>query len=105
MPLQSRWRAGGSPSEEGRVITLEASHMVINPADFSERYQMWNSWNEVSSSETCEKIIKWTANVARRAPRGTLRNLVINSHGSPHHRPRLRSLERPGVPRLGRSHR
>src|SRR5262249_12362720 len=64
------------------MITLEEPHMAINSKDFTERYQMWNSWNDVDSSVTREKIIKWVATVAKGAPGGKLKHLVINSHGS-----------------------
>jgi hypothetical protein len=67
------------------MITLEAPHMAINSVDFSCRYQMWNTWDGITSAEPREHIIAWTAAVARGAPGGKLKNLVINSHGSPAH--------------------
>ena len=65
------------------MITLEEPHMVINSKDLKGRYNMWNSWNDVDSSVKGEKIIKWVATVAKGAPGGKLKNLIINCHGSP----------------------
>ena len=67
------------------MITLEKPHMAINSADIGARYQMWNTWSFVAETETREKIIKWVATVAKGAPGGKLKNLVINSHGTPAH--------------------
>lgn len=67
------------------MITLDAPHMAINSADFkgSTNYQMWNTWSNVANTVSRGRILKHTANVARSAPGGKLKNLVLNCHGSP----------------------
>ena len=67
------------------MITLEEPHMAINSADITSRYQMWNTWSSVTSAQKREKIIRWVATVAKGAPGGKLKHLVINAHGSPAH--------------------
>lgn len=70
------------------MITLEAPHMALNSNNMPCIYQMWNTWGwfgttQISGSELPSKIVKWVAVVARGAPGGKLKNLVINCHGAP----------------------
>lgn len=67
------------------MVTLDPPHMVINSADFGGKtgYQMWNTWNGVDNKTWRATIIRKVATVARSAPGGKLKNLVLNSHGSP----------------------
>jgi len=46
------------------------------------RYQMWNTWN-IQHNESRQHIINWVAQVARNAPGGKLKNLVLSCHGLP----------------------
>lgn len=43
---------------------------------------MWNTW-DVRANESREHIIAWVARVARGAPGGRLRHLVLSAHGLP----------------------
>jgi hypothetical protein len=56
--------------------------MAINDPRCTTVYQMWNTWN-IQATETREHILAWTSVVARGAPGGKLRHLVIHCHGSP----------------------
>jgi hypothetical protein len=43
-------------------------------------YKMWNTW-QVDETQTPQHMLEWTAYVARTAPGGKLKSLVINCHG------------------------
>jgi hypothetical protein len=63
------------------MIAMKFPHMALNAEDVPQpRYKMWNTY-EVPESHAAEKILTWTATVARGAPGGKLGSLVINCHG------------------------
>ncbi|RJF89342.1 hypothetical protein D3874_22160 [Oleomonas cavernae] len=64
------------------MIDIKAPHMGLNDERAPVRVQMWNTW-EVSKDENVEKIVGWTAQVAKGAPGGKLKELVISCHGAP----------------------
>lgn len=55
---------------------------VAGGITYIRRYQMWNTW-DIGASEQRQHIIDWVANVARSAPGGKLKNLVLSCHGLP----------------------
>lgn len=73
------------------MFRLERPSMAVNdprvsagapPNVFTRRFQMWNTWN-IQSNESRRHIIEWVATVARRAPGGKLKHLVLSCHGLP----------------------
>lgn len=64
------------------MISLEQPSMALNDGRARIRVQMWNTWN-IQRGEPRDHIISWTADVARRALGGKLRNVVIYTHGGP----------------------
>lgn len=69
------------------MITIQQPAMALNAVTTPEqiaRYQMWNSW-DVKRNEPSQHIISWVAEVARGAPGGKLKNLVIQCHGAQGH--------------------
>jgi hypothetical protein len=67
------------------VITLPTPSMALNAWNMTgwgyPRYKLWNSWM-MAESETLDHIVGWVGEVAKAAPGGKLRCLVVNSHGS-----------------------
>ncbi|MCB1826598.1 MAG: hypothetical protein KDJ54_19270 [Candidatus Competibacteraceae bacterium] len=66
------------------MITIDQPAMTLNSKVTPPiaRYQMWNSW-DIDGTHTIAHIVAWVATVARGAPGGKLKNLVIQCHGSP----------------------
>jgi hypothetical protein len=64
------------------MIDIKAPHMGLNDARAPVRVRMWNTW-EVTATDTKQHIIDWTAHVARSAPGGKLKEIVISCHGAP----------------------
>ncbi len=73
------------------MFRLERPSMAVNDPRVSggtppnvtiRRFQMWNTWN-IQANESRQHIIDWVATVARRAPGGKLKNLVLSGHGLP----------------------
>ena len=69
------------------MYRLDRPSMAVNDprvssGAFIRRFQMWNSW-DISSGELRQHIIDWVASVARGAPGGKLKNLVLSCHGLP----------------------
>jgi hypothetical protein len=65
------------------MITLEQPSMALNSPQISwSEILMWNTW-KVGDGETREHIVEWVATVARGAPGGKLKNVIINCHGLP----------------------
>jgi len=67
------------------MITIEQPAMVLNavtPPPQIARYQMWNSW-DVQPAANSGRIIENCRTVARSAPGGKLKNLIIQCHGAP----------------------
>ncbi len=64
------------------MIRLEAPHMGLNDSRSTNKVQMWNTW-DVSTTETVDHMLGWTATVARGAPGGKLKHLVFRCHGLP----------------------
>jgi hypothetical protein len=55
--------------------------MALNSDDVpGVHYRMWNTW-EVAANKTADDILTWVSTVARTAPGGYLRTLIINCHG------------------------
>lgn len=69
------------------MFTLERPNMAVNDprvgaGNHVRRFQMWNTW-DITAAETRQHIIDWVATVARGAPGGKLKNLVLSCHGAP----------------------
>ena len=65
------------------MIAIPQPAMALNSEDApGPHYKMWNTW-EIPRSEDQDHILKWTAAVAKAAPGGKLKALIINCHGSP----------------------
>lgn len=69
------------------MFQLERPSMAVNDprvsaATFMRRFQMWNSW-DIAAGESRQHIVDWVAAVARGAPGGKLKNLVLSCHGLP----------------------
>ena len=65
------------------MFMLEQPSMALNDFRISwSRIVMWNT-GTVIQSHTPDHVIDWVATVARGAPGGKLKNLVLNSHGLP----------------------
>ena len=64
------------------MITIQYPHMGLNDERAPVFVQMWNTWR-VTRTETKRHIIDWVATVARGAPGGKLKELVISCHGAP----------------------
>ncbi len=63
------------------MITIPQPAMALNAVDVpGPPYKMWNTYH-VPSTHTADHILGWTATVAKGAPGGKLRALVINCHG------------------------
>lgn len=68
------------------MYRLPRPNMAINDPRVSDgnhmrRFRMWNTW-DISTTESAEHIVEWTAEVARSARRGRLKNLVLSCHGT-----------------------
>lgn len=65
------------------MIQLDQPSMALNSPQISwSKILMWNTW-EVAENTRVEHIVGWVAAVARAAPGGKLKNVVINCHGLP----------------------
>jgi hypothetical protein len=66
------------------MFTLEQPSMALNDTVGVPHSQirMWNTWS-VPQSDSRQHIIGWVKEVARGAPGGKLKNVVINCHGLP----------------------
>lgn len=69
------------------MYRLERPSMALNDPRVAgggsvRRYQMWNTW-DIQQNESRQHIINWVAQVARGAPGGKLKNLVLSCHGLP----------------------
>ncbi|HRE55558.1 MAG TPA: hypothetical protein PLP22_12310 [Candidatus Competibacter sp.] len=65
------------------MITISQPAMALNSEDApGPHYKMWNTW-EIPKSENPDHILKWAATVAKGAPGGKLKALIINCHASP----------------------
>ena len=75
------------------MFTLETPNMAVNDPRVAgvappggvaprRRFQMWNTW-DIKPTEEREHIVDWVAKVARDAPGGKLRHLVLSGHGAP----------------------
>lgn len=73
------------------MFRLECPSMAVNDPRVSggtppnvtiRRFQMWNTWN-IQANESRRHIIDWVGTVARRAPGGKLKHLVLSGHGLP----------------------
>lgn len=64
------------------MFRLEQPSMALNSPEVKHsKITMWNTW-EVPMNTPREHIINWVSNVARGAPGGKLKNVVINCHGA-----------------------
>jgi hypothetical protein len=66
------------------MIDIEQPAMALNASDCPPPMLMSNTW-EVKSNYRRTGIISWVADVARGAPGGKLKNVVICSHANPGH--------------------
>jgi hypothetical protein len=73
------------------MFRLERPNMALNDPRLSGivggaltpvRFQMWQTW-DIQANEERDHIIDWVASIARGAPRGRLKHLVLNCHGLP----------------------
>ncbi len=69
------------------MYQLERPSMAVNDPRVRNngsvrRYQMWNTW-DIQQNESRHHIISWVSQVARGAPGGRLKNLVLSCHGLP----------------------
>jgi hypothetical protein len=66
------------------MYVLEQPSMALNDTVGVKHSQivMWNTWS-VPKDDSREHIIGWVREVARSAPGGKLKNVVINCHGLP----------------------
>ena len=64
------------------MIHLDGPHMGLNDSRSTNSVRMWNTWS-VSTTETVAHMVDWVAEVARGAPGGKLKNVVLRCHGSP----------------------
>ncbi|TWS98449.1 hypothetical protein [Reyranella sp. CPCC 100927] len=64
------------------MIDIEQPAMALNGHGAPGRVRMWNTW-DVKEGAPSEHIVGWVAQVARTAPGGKLKNIVINCHGEP----------------------
>jgi hypothetical protein len=56
--------------------------MALNDPRNHKRFQLWNTW-DIQQTETAQHMAEWVTSVARGAPGGKLKHLVLNCHGSP----------------------
>lgn len=63
------------------MISLESPHMGLNDSRAPVMVQMWNTWN-VGLTETPDHMTAWVAEVARGAPGGKLKHVVLSCHGN-----------------------
>jgi hypothetical protein len=62
-------------------ITVAQPAMALNSSDVpGATYRMWNTW-EVKPDEDIDHILGWTAAVAKGAPGGKLKMVILNCHG------------------------
>ena len=61
---------------------LAQPSMALNDTRLDTRYQMWNT-REVNPTDTLENIFDNVVSVAKAAPDGKLKNLVISCHALP----------------------
>lgn len=71
------------------MFRLDRPNMAVNDPRVSggtppvvRRFRMWNTW-DIQASEGRAHIIDWVASVARGAPGGKLKNVVLSGHGLP----------------------
>jgi hypothetical protein len=65
------------------MFTLQQPSMALNDVEIAHsKILMWNTW-EINQTYSRDHIIGWVAQVARNAPNGKLKNVVINCHGLP----------------------
>ena len=65
------------------MITLSQPSMALNAKDVpGPNYKMWNTWNDIPSTEDPGHILGWVGKVAKGAPGGRLNALVFNCHGN-----------------------
>lgn len=64
------------------MIDIEQPAMALNASDCPPPMRMWHTW-EVKSHYKRPDIIGWAAEVARGAPGGKLKSIVICSHADP----------------------
>lgn len=64
------------------MISIQYPHMGLNDERAPVFVRMWNTW-KVTQSDTPDHIVDWTASVARSAPGGKLKEIVISCHGAP----------------------
>lgn len=66
------------------MIDIEQPAMALNAVDCPPPMKMWNSW-DVQGHFKRRDIINWTAEVAKTAPGGKLKSVVICCHADPAH--------------------
>lgn len=67
------------------MITLAQPAMALNAEDVpGPDYHMWNTWR-VEKTSPPSHTLGWAGIVAKGAPGGKLKAMVMNSHGSPAH--------------------
>lgn len=66
------------------MIDIEQPAMALNAPDCPPPMRMWNTWNVGANFKRAD-IIGWVAEVARGAPGGKLKSVVICSHANPAH--------------------
>lgn len=69
------------------MFKLERPSMAVNDPRVSagkhlRRFRLWNTW-DISEHESRAHIIEWVEHVARTAPGGKLKHLVLSCHGLP----------------------
>jgi hypothetical protein len=64
------------------MISIDQPAMALNAPDCPPPMRMWNTW-EVQSNFKRHDIIGWVTEVAKNAPGGKLKSLVICSHATP----------------------